>query len=389
MKKNKLKHTLSNLNTTNMKNSLLILTLTIFFAACGGKTGGSDKKAELEALKKEKSTLDSKIAKLEEEIAKTDTTHKEKATEVIITPVVSQIFKSYIEVQGRVDADENVSLTTEIPGTVTKINVKVGDHVTRGQVLAETDIRPTLQQLAVLQASLALVNQMYDKQKALWDQKIGTEVQYLQMKTAKEALESSIGATNEQIRMSKIISPIDGTVDLVNLKVGQATAPGMGVINVVNFSNMKVKADVAESYASRVKNGNEVLVLFPDMKDSVVSTIHYASRGINALTRTFAVEVLLDNKKEYHPNTVAKLKINDYRSANPEIVVPVKYIQKGENGSYVMVEEKGKAVKKAVELGREYSGNAEVLSGLKEGDHVITEGYDLVNEGSSVKAVKQ
>jgi multidrug efflux pump subunit AcrA (membrane-fusion protein) len=138
-----------------------------------------------------------------------------------------------------------------------------------------------------------------------------------------------------------------------------------------------------------VKNGNEVLVLFPDMKDTVISKVNYASRGINALTRTFAVEILLDSKKEYHPNTVAKLKINDYMSPTPEIVVPVKFIQKGELGSFVMVDENGKAVKKAVTLGREYNGNAEVLEGLKEGDMMITEGYDMVNEGGKVTAVKQ
>jgi multidrug efflux pump subunit AcrA (membrane-fusion protein) len=118
------------------KNYLFVLTLTIIMVACGG--GGSDKKAELEKLKKEKESLDSKIAKLEEEIAKTDTSKVEVLTEVIATPLKLSIFKSYIEVQGRVDADESVSLSTEVPGTITKINVKVGDHVTKGQVLAET-----------------------------------------------------------------------------------------------------------------------------------------------------------------------------------------------------------------------------------------------------------
>jgi len=188
--------------------------------------------------------------------------------------------------------------------------------------------------------------------------------------------------------MTKIVSPIDGTVDLVNVKVGQMASPGMAMINVVNFSSLKVKADVAESYASRIKKDDEVLVLFPDMKDSVVSKIHYASRGINALTRTFAVEVPLDNKKEYHPNTVAKLKINDYKSAKPEMVIPVKYIQKGAEESYVMISENNTVVKRKIKIGREYSGMAEVLDGLHEGDLLITEGYDLVNEGNKIKAVQ-
>jgi membrane fusion protein (multidrug efflux system) len=385
------------INTKTMKskntwgvNSILMLALAIIMVACGAKSGSSsDKKAELEKLKKEKATLDAKIGKLEEEVAKTDSTKKEKKTEVVVQPLVPSIFKSYIEIQGRVDADESVSLSSEMPGTITKINVKVGDHVTKGQVLAETDARATQQQLATLQTSLALVNQMFEKQKNLWDQKIGTEMQYLQAKTAKEALESTIAATQEQVRMSKIISPIDGTVDGVEIKLGQIAAPGSNAITVVNFSSLKVKAEVAEAYSSRIKNGDEVLVLFPDMRDSVKSTVHYASRAIKPLTRTFAVEVLLDNKKEYHPNTVARLKINDYKSPKPELVVPVKYIQKGAEESFVMVDEKGKATKKLVKIGREYSGMAEILDGLKEGDLLITAGYDLVNDGTSIKSIKE
>lgn len=370
------------------KNSMLVMALTLFLAACGG---GSDnnKKAELEKLKKQKADLEIKITALEEEVAKTDTTKSSKPIEVISIPLVPKIFKGFIEVQGRVDADEAVSLSTEMPGTITRIDVKVGDHVSKGQVLAETDTRALAQQSADLQTNYDLVKQVYDKQKNLWDQKIGTEVAFLQAKTNKESLERKLALMQEQIRMAKIISPIDGTVDLVNLKVGQAVSPGMGVITVVNFSSLKVKADVAESYASRIHNGDDVLVLFPDMKDSINSKVHYASRAINALTRTFAVEVLLDNKKEYHPNTVAKLKINDYRSEKPVIVVPVKYVQKGEQGAFVMVDEKGKAVKKQVTLGREYAGNAEVLSGLSEGELMITEGYDMLNDGSNIVSVKQ
>lgn len=377
-------------NNIMNKNSILLIALTVILVACGG--GGSDKKAELEKLKKQKSELETKIAALEEEVAKSDTTaNKEKGTEVVAMPLSPTIFKAYIEVQGRVDADENVSLSIELPapGTISKILVKVGDHVSKGQVLAETDQRPLQQQLITMQANLALANQVYEKQKNLWDQKIGTEIQFLQAKTTKETTEATIAGINEQLRMSKIISPIDGTVDFVDIKIGQAVQPGKGVINVVNFNSLKVKAAVAEGYASRIHNGDEVIVVFPDMNDTIQSKIHYASRAIDALTRTFAVEALLDSKKEYHPNTVAKLKINDYKSAKPVIVVPVKFIQKAEEGSYVMVDEKGKAAKKAVVLGREYNGNAEVVSGLNEGDLIITEGYDLVNEGSSIVSVKK
>lgn len=373
-----------NSKKNKMKNTILVMVIMVLTVACGTP----DKKAELEKLKKQKADLETKITALEEELAKSDTAKKEKFVEVVAVTLQSSVFKTYIEVQGRIDADESVALSSEIPGTITKINVKVGDEVTKGQVLAETDSRAMLQQISDLQTNLDLAKQVYEKQKNLWEQKIGTEIQYLQSKTTKESLENKMAAMQEQVRMTKIISPINGTVDGVNIKIGQAIAPGMGAITVINFSNLKVKADVAETYASRVKNGNLVQVFFPDMQDSINSKIYYASRAINNLTRTFGVEVLLDNSKEFHPNMVAKLKINDYQSATPKITVPVKFIQKGTNESFVLVAENGKAVKKVINISREYKGLSEVIDGLKEGDLLITEGYDLINEGDNISLKK-
>lgn len=363
------------------KTIILIPTLTLLLVACG--SGGGDKRAELEALKKQESELQGKIAKLEEELAKSDSSAK--VTSVSVETVKAQSFKNYIDVQGRVDADENVSLSSEMPGTITKINVKTGDEVSAGQVLAETDARAINQQISDLQTNAALVNQIYDKQKNLWEQKIGTEVQYLQAKTNKESMEKKMAAMQEQLRMTKIISPISGTVDAVDVKIGQAVAPGMPAIRVINFSNLKVKADVAESYASKIKKGSEVVVYFPDTQDSLVTKVNFVARAINNASRTFVVEVLLDDKKEYHPNMVARLNINDYQSSAPAIVVPVRTIQKDEaNLPFVFVAENGLAKKHLIKLGKAYRGQAEVLEGLKEGDQLVTLGYDLVNDGDHI-----
>ncbi|HEX8515330.1 MAG TPA: efflux RND transporter periplasmic adaptor subunit [Bacteroidia bacterium] len=364
-----------------MKKLFLVPVLAIAMISCN--SGGGDKKAELEKLKSEEAEIKAKVAALETELNEKDSTVKGIA--VSVTTLKAVPFKNYIDVQGRVDADENISLSTEMPGTITRINVKVGDEVNAGQVLAETDARAVSQQVSDLQTNAALVNQVYEKQKALWDQKIGTEIQFLQAKTNKESMEKKMAALQEQLRMTKIISPISGTVDAVDIKLGQAVAPGMPAIRVINFSNLKVKADVAESYASKVKKGSEVIVHFPDTKDSIVSKVNFVSRAINNASRTFTVEVLLDDKKDYHPNMVARLNINDYKSAEPVITVPVRTIQKDESGqSFVFVAENEIARKKIVTIGKEYRGQAEVTSGLKEGDALVTLGYDLINEGDSI-----
>jgi RND family efflux transporter MFP subunit len=369
----------------NFKTILVpALFASLAFASCGGKQEESlaDLKAKQAELKTQLSEISTKISKLEGDSGK-------KFVLVEATTVTPQIFKTYINVQGRVDADENVSLSSEMPGTITKINVKPGDEVSKGQVLAETDARALQQSISDLQTNADLVNQMYTKQKALWDQKIGTEVQFLQAKTQKESMEKKMMTLQEQVRMTKIISPINGTIDAVDIKLGQLTAPGMPAIRVINFSNLKLKADLSESYASKVHKGDEVMVKFPDSSDTLTSRVTYSSRAINTLNRTFGVEIALDNKKEFHPNQIAILNINDYRSPKPVIAIPLNFVQKDLKGSrYVLVAENKKAAKRPVTLGKEYGGKVEIISGLSETDLLITSGYDGLNEGDAIEIKK-
>lgn len=365
-----------------MKKAIKFGIGILFLAACAGK---SDQQ-KLEKLKKEKAEIQTKIEKLTDEIRKAggDTLVKEKLKEVACISMEPKTFKSFIEVQGRVDAEESVALSSMIMGTVTQILVKPGDEVAKGQTLAETDTRAMQQQLSDLQVNLEMANELYQKQKNLWDQKIGTEIQYLQTKTAKESLEKKMGALQEQIRMGKIITPISGTIDGVNIKIGQMIAPGLPAITVINFANLKVKADVAEKFAGRVRKGNEVKIQFPDTHDSITAKVSFAARGINALNRTFLVEILLDPGKEYHPNMVAKLKINDYTSSSPVMVIPMKFVQRGTKDTYIFVVNEKKVVRKIIEIGRIFDGLAEIKSGLQTGDKLIVAGYDMVNEGDLV-----
>ena len=360
----------------------LSIISSLILTSCGG---GKDEN-NIEALKQKQAELKTELANLANQISKLEGDSANKFVLVDAAPVTPQFFKTYINVQGRVDADENVALSAEMPGTITKINVKAGDEVNKGQVLAETDARAIQQSLSDLQTNADLINQLYEKQKSLWDQKIGTEVQFLQVKTQKESMEKKIATLQEQLRMTKIISPIDGTVDAVDVKLGQLTAPGMPAIRVINFSNLKVKADLAESYASKVHKGNEVIIKFPDSKDTVVAKVSYSARAISALNRTFAVEVILDNKKEFHPNQIAILNINDYTSEKPVMAVALNYIQKDLKGQhYVIVADGNKAAKRNITLGKEYNGNVEIASGLSGTDLLITSGYDGLNEGDAIK----
>jgi membrane fusion protein, multidrug efflux system len=357
-----------------------IVAIAMFLSSCG------EKKESLTELKAKEADLKSQLSEVSSRINKLEGDSGKKFALVEVDKLKPGIFKSYINVQGRVDAEESVSLSSEMPGTIAKINVRPGDVVTKGQVLAETDSRAIQQQLAAMQTSLNLVNQMYEKQKNLWDQKIGTEVQFLQVKAMKEATESAVNAMQEQVRMSKIISPIDGTVDAVDIKLGQLTAPGMPAIRVINFSRLKIKADLAESYALRVKKGDEVKVKFPDFEDTLTTKVAYAARSISPLSRTFGVEIVLDNKKEYHPNQIAILNINDYRSEKPVISTEIKYIQKDLKGErFVMVADNNKAVKRYVATGREYGGRVEIKGGLRENDELITSGFERLNEGDAIK----
>lgn len=359
---------------------VLSIALIIFLASCGGKS--TDKKSELEALKKERSELDNRITALEKEVGVSGP--MVDAKEVTVFEVTENPFKNFVEVQGKVDAEENVQVTPEAAGVITRVYVNVGQRVSRGQVLAQIDDKVLDQNLAELQTQLQLANTLFQRQKNLWDQKIGTEVQYLNAKTQKESAERRIATLRSQASMYKIKSPISGTVDAMDLKVGQAVMPGVSGIRVINASNLKVKAQVAESYAARINQGDEVNIIFPDVPDTLSTKLYFASKTIDPITRSFDVEIKLPSKKTYRPNMLAVLKIVDYRS-DRALAIPVNSIQKAESGDYVFIAQNGKAKRVSIEHGKISEGKAEILSGLSSGDKVITAGIQDLNDGDIIK----
>lgn len=358
---------------------IVIFSAAVFLASCAGKS--TDKRSELEQLKKERVELNSRIATLESEVGPAEAAN---VKEVSVFPVAETMFKNYLEVQGKIDAEENVQVNPEAAGVVTSIMAQVGQNVSRGQVLAQIDDKVLRQSIAEMQTQYELANTLFQRQKNLWEQKIGTEVQYMNAKTQKEAAERRIATLRSQLSMYKIKSPISGTIDAMDLKVGQAVMPGMSGIRVVNASKLKAKAMVAESYAGKVNQGDEVSIILPDVPDSIRTRISFASKTIDQASRSFNVEAKLPSSRTYRPNMLAVFKIVDYQNNNA-LLVPVSVVQKAENGEYVFVAENGKAKRVTVQTGKIAAGKAEILSGLKVGDKVITTGLQDMNEGDIVK----
>jgi membrane fusion protein (multidrug efflux system) len=363
---------------------IITLSLVAVIAGCS-KPSSNDKQAELDSLKKVQAGLKEKIVKLEAEIG--DTT-KTKTKLVAVTEMQKQPFTHFVEVQAKVEGDEDVMVSAQMPGTVTAVLVNPGDKVSKGQVLATMDDRTIRQNLDAMKAQYDMATTAYNRQKNLWDQKIGSEMQYLQSKTQKDAMEKQYAALQEQWDMTRIKAPFNGTVDEVNIKAGSVAAPGVSAMRVVNLSSLKVKGEVAESYISKMKSGSDVVIYFPDMGTEVKTKLTYSGQAINRLNRTFNVEVrLTPSQGTFHPNQVAILKIADYTSK--AFTVPIGAVQKSSDGEFVYVasNESGKTVakRKIVTSGLTYNGVAEIKNGLAEGDKVITNGYQNVIEGDLIK----
>ncbi|MDX1910829.1 MAG: efflux RND transporter periplasmic adaptor subunit [Saprospiraceae bacterium] len=371
-----------------MKNKALFSLLTIAIAtlvACGGGAP-QDPAAELAALKDKKTQIEAKIAELEKQTSAGKPADRKIKT-VGLSELKTAPFRHYIDLQGKVDADQSVMATSKVPGTLRRVLVKNGDNVRQGQLLAEIDDAVIVKTLAELEGQLVTATDIFNRQKSLWDQKIGTEVAFIQAKNGKEGIERSIATLKEQWGMYKIYAPQSGTADMVMLKQGQAISPGIPLCNILNLSNLKIKGEVTEAYAAKVRTGDQVQVFFPDLNKEITTRITYVSKSINPSTRTFTVECSLPGTG-YSANQVAVMKIVDYQNANA-ISVPVNLIQTAEDGDFVLVAEKTSekqavAKKVTVKQGQNYNGQVEILNGLKKGDWVISTGFQDVNNGETV-----
>jgi len=367
---------------------LSTIALAVVLAACSATT--PDSKEQLAKLKEQQADIAKKIATLEKEIdaatpdsAKT----KVKTKEVAVTEVTPHSFDHYIQTQGSVEAENNIAVTAQTPGVVTQVYVKEGQQVSKGQLLAQTENSMMVQGIEAQKSQLELAKAVYERQKNLWDQKIGTEVQFLQAKTNKEALEKQIASQQQQLEMTRIKAPISGTVDQVIAKVGEAVSPGQPAFRVVNVSDLKLVAEISEAYITDIKNGNKVIVQIPELKKDVTSKVTFVGKTINPLSRTFTVEVSLKSEKDLRPNMTGVIKVV-YQTAPEAITVPVNVVQEVNDEKIVYVAESdGKqtvARKKVITVDGVFNGVAQV-QGLNKGDKVITFGYQGLNDGEFIK----
>lgn len=369
-----------------------VLLVAVFAIACGNASKPADgsKEAELQKLKEEQTKLNEKIRTMEDELAKTDTSAAAKANAklVQITPVATNKFTHFIDLQGKVDA-ENIAFVSPRGqgGLVRAVLVKQGQPVGKGQLLMRLDDAVTGQQIDQLKVQLNLAKTVYERRKNLWDKQIGTEIELIQAKSNVENLEKQLALLNEQHNMSNVYAEMSGVADMVTIKVGEFFSPSsasMKGIRIVNTTDLKVIVDVPENYLDRVNKGSVVEISFPDINKTITSKVSVKGSIIDPSSRAFYIEAKIPANKDFRPNQIALVKIQDYQ-ANDAITIPMNTLQNDEKGKFVMVAvtENGKllARKKAIEVGELYGNNLEVKTGLQANDALITEGFQGLYDG--------
>lgn len=400
-------------NMQKILNITLAATIMLLLAACGSsskekKGEAGDLKVKLEKLKKEKNGLDAQIRQVEEQLAKADPSSVQAQKLVTVDTIRVTDFSHFIELQGKIDADGVAYVAPNGQGGVVKaVYVKAGSVVRKGQVILKLDdvlarqgVVGAQQQAGVLKARLTQAQTIYERRQNLWKQNIGTEIEVINAKAEVDALqsqlraaESQVAAAQEQLSQSNVTAQISGTVDQVNIKVGEFFSPQSAAdprsgIKIVNNSNMKIVTDVPENYSSRIKKGDIVEVVVPESgKPPYRSAINVVGAAVNPATRSFTTEAKLPSDPMLKPNQLATMKILDYQS-KAAVTVPINVVQSDEKGKYVYVAEKSGnkiiARKKTVIVGESYNGVMEIKSGLTGGDLIISEGYQTVYDGQLV-----
>lgn len=365
----------------------------LLLLSCGRPNELAEKKEELQQYKAEMQELKTKIASLEEEIAGLDPDFaKENREAALITtiPVAVKKFEHFIEVAGEVASRQNIVLTAEVPGTVQRINVREGDEVKKGQVLMNLEASASQRAIAELKTALDLATTVYERQANLWEQKIGTEIQFLEAKNKKESIERQLETAQVQLDKSIIRAPFSGSVEEVVVKLGETAMTGSELLRLVGSDRMYVESDISEAYIGSFDKGDSVILTFPATGENYGTVISSVGRVINKENRTFKIEISLPSKavENVKPNQLAVVKIKDFVK-DQAIVVPTYLIQHDNKGEYVFIVEKTDdalvAKKMPIETGITYKNETLVENGLSGKEELVGQGFRNVADGFNVK----
>jgi RND family efflux transporter MFP subunit len=374
-----------------MKKIVIISTLSLLLFACGKKEENTNidtliASKNVKELQAKKALIQADLSKIDDALATLNVNKAEALVSVLA--VKDTVFSHYLEIQGSVDTKENILVQPEYQGTLVSLNVKAGQRVSKGQVLGKIDDAGLSQQVASLENQYTLAKTTFERQKNLWNQKIGSEIQYLQAQTQMISAQRGVAQIKAQLAKTVIRAPFTGTIDEVFVEKGQVVAPSaQGLMRIVNLSNMYVSTSVPETYIGKLKVGTEVDVLLTSLGKTYKGKVRQIGNFVNPSNRSFGIEVSVPNPENLlRPNQVANLKITDYVSKST-IVVPTNVIQEDGEGNkfvYTAINVSGKtgtAKKAIVKLGQSSNNVTEILSGLSNNDVIVTEGMNTISDG--------
>ena len=372
----------------------ILIFVSLLLASCQQKEKTSaelikEKKALLKTKRGEFRELKTIIKKIETELDSLDPKFKkEKPRTLVTTEVIRPTnFDRFIELQSAIEGEDMVAASSETGGRIISLNVKEGQYVKKGQLVATIDLEAINKQIAELEKTLELADDVFQRQKRLWEQNIGSEIQFLKAKNDKERLEKSLETIRYQLTKGNVYAPISGTVEMVISKNGEMAGPGTPIIQILNTNKVKVVANVPEKFLREVRKGQMMTIHIPALDIETKGRVSMISSSINPANRTFKVEVNLANPKGLlKPNLLANMLLNDF-SAKDVIVLPVELVQQEVSGKdYVFVKKEGAegamAEKKYVVTGESYDGKIIIKEGVKAGEELIVSGArGLANHG--------
>ena len=372
-----------------MKKLLIVTSMVVLASACN-MNSPEMLEQQLKKKKDQVRELNDQIASLEEQLAQNP---GEEAAEYLVPVSVMamepQAFEHYIEITGMLEAEEDAFISPEMNGQIDKIYVREGQYANKGQLLLSLNTSITESSIQEVKTGLELANKFYEKQEELWEQKIGSEMQYLEAKNAKEQSEARLATLEAQLDMARVKAPFSGVVETIMLKEGELAAPGMQIIQMVSLNNLKLYGNISERYMTSINKGDMVIVTFPDVEGlNVEVPIHRVGNVIDNASRTFRIEMKINNRqKKLKPNMYSTIQVNDFKTAST-FVVPSVAIKQDIKGNYLYVasREEGelKARKRYVETGLSYKDQTMIREGVSQGEEVIVKGFAQVSDGVNI-----